>query len=802
MKKKLVLKISILFLLFTLSNVSNGQVSIYGHVVDEEKRPIPVAGVFLKTLPDSTVLKADITNEYGSFNIASAFPGMLLEIKSVGYKPWVMIIGDSVKQNIIIPEIVLTPSQTLNSITVIASKPLIEHKLDRMILNVGSSILNIGNDVYDLLKNAPGVTASDNNGISIAGKSTVSLMINDKLQPFNGAELIALLRSIPAENVDRIEIITTPPARYDAQGNAGLINIVTKKASSAGFSGNISASYQQRFRNSEKISENLNYRNGKVSIYSNGNSNYFNFQSVQETVIPFETQIQSQVLNQVNNPFYNRYAVGIDVNLTSRAIIGATYTLSRFKRQTNQLYNATVTGISTGAIDSVLRTITDEKEKNSQNSINLNYEWHIDTGKKQLNIDADYYIKHEDISRYFTTLSFLQNGELRYLPLNNLTAGVEGIKVKSLKVDFVFPLSAMEISIGSKISAIASNSDNRFAIKVSNYYEENPDRTILFDYTENVQAGYVSLKKDLGKWKYQTGLRAEITHVTGISNGSNSSFTSQYLKFFPTAFLQYQFKFDNILSINYSKRIERPTFSELSPFLTYGVGGSYDTGNPLLQPSFYNNLEIRWSLKSKYIFAAYAGLEDNTKARVSYIDNAMNTFYFTNENIGRQINYGISATVIYNQLQWWECNIYLQGYYNRIISAPHNIPAYLNGITAFHSRVNNVFVINKPKTLSAEVGFQYFSPSQYNLTIQNEYYILDVGLKFILFDKRFVLGFNGTDILRTEKYQQRNIYNNLFQKSYFDARCFTVLFNWKFGSHRIKYRHETFADTDEIRRSR
>lgn len=782
--------------------ILKAQVSIHGNVKDRDNEPVPYAQIILKSAEDSVILKTDIADSAGVFKIStkSEMP-LLLQATAVGYERTFITITDSTaKADVSI--VLKSNANNLKTVEVLASKPLLERKADRIIFNVGSSVSSIGSDVYELLKKAPGVRVNDNNGISIAGKSTVSVMIDDKLQQLGVTELAAMLRSMSADNVDKIEVITTPPARYDAQGNSGIINIVTKKNKNEGFNGSINIGYQQRTRGTEKFGDNLNYHRGKLNIYSTGNTNLFDFQSQQKTTVSYGSQVQAQSLDQGNHPVYNRYHLGANYSLTADAVLGASVTIGTTNRYTDQFYNAPVTSSSTGTLDSTLRTTALDKETALRQVANLNYEWRIDTSGKKLNIDADYFTRTENDNRDFNSQSFLQDGMPAYLPFYKRSTGKQRIDISSIKADMVLPYDAVELSFGAKASFIHTNSDNRFYNLVGSDYTVDISKTNQFDYTENTQAAYFSASKSGEKWEGQLGLRAENTQTVGISSSPSQTVKGQYLQLFPTVYLQYQANENNTFNINYSRRVGRPSYEELNPFREYGSGGSYETGNPFLRPSFYHSIELSYTFKSKLILTAYTGIVNNMHARISNVDTVGGTFFFTNANAGSSYSTGMTATLVLNPFSWWECNAEIDGYYDRIRSDYYKGNASVNGLKGFEVEVNNTFSLNNAKTLVAELSFDYVSRFQYDFVEHGAYYALGGGLKALFFDKKFVLALNVQDALRTEKYNFRNIYNDVFEQNYDDARCITFSLTWKFGSNKFKGRREHEAGTEEINRAK
>jgi hypothetical protein len=788
----------IFLLLFLYPILLQAQTSLQGKIADSAGEVIPYAQLILKSLPDSVIIKTEIADSAGTFKINITPNVQLLQVNATGYETAYRSVAANNSKSFNIALKLL--SHELKTVSVTALKPLLERRPDRMIFNVSSSVSSIGSDVYELLKKAPGVRISENSGVSIAGKSTVSIMIDNKLQQVGNAELAAMLHSMSADNVDKIEVITTPPAKYDAQGNAGIINIVTKRSTKNGFNGSVGLTYIQRVYGSGRFSENLNYRSGKLNIYSSGNTNYLKFESEQKTTVPYGTQTQEQLFLQTNNPLYNRHQVGVDYNITSSSVIGLLFTIGTADRNTDQFYNTPVT--SFGHLDSTLRTIADETERSRRKVVNLNYEWKIDTTGKKLNVDLDYLTRTENDSRDFTNQTFLQNNTPSFSVLYNRSAAKQKIDIRSAKADLVWPVKKIEFTIGAKVASIHINSDNRFYRKYLEDYIPDASRTNLFDYTENTQAAYFSASRKWEKWESQVGLRAENTQTRAISYMPSQTNTNNYLLFFPTAYLQYSLDEDNVFNINYSRRVERPSFEELNPFREYGSGSSYEAGNPFLQPSFYHNVELGYSLMSKYEFTVYAGVTNNMHTRVSKVDTANNVFYFLYENAGSAYNAGVRATAALSPLPWWEANIQAQAYYDKVTSDYYSEKASVNGIIAWEAQATNNFVLNRQKTLLAELSFEYQSRMLDEFMEQKSYYSLGMGIKALFFDKKLTLALTGFDVLRSELFHFKNIYNGVLEDNYFDSQAVNFTLNWKFGNNKIKAKRQHDSETDEIKRSK
>jgi len=790
--------VRILLLLLLLSQTAFAQTAISGTVTDELQEYIPYAEVMLCT-PDSIVLEVTRADSAGNYSLNAISLPALLQVSADGYKDTIIAIAAAHKAIFDISVSLQPDDRELQVVTITAARPMLERKADRTVFNVSASVSALGADLYELLRKAPGVSVNDGN-ISITGKSSVSVMINNRLVQLSGSELAAMLRSMSADNVQKIEVITNPPAMYDAEGNAGIINIVTKKSMQDGFNGGIMAGYQQRTYCSQRFGENFNYRKGKLNIYSSGNTNNFVFQSVQKTSVPYAFQQQEQTLEQHNNPLYNRYQLGVDYNIGDNAILGLLYTIGSTNRTTRQVYQGSVNAPD-GTLDSLLSTTGEEREAALRSVVNLNYERTIDASGKKLAVDADYFTRTEHDSRDYNTQTSLPDGTAVNSPVYNRNTGKQKVDITAFKADITWPSEVADLSFGAKASFIHNYSDNRVARLQGSNYVEDESRNNEFDYRENTQALYISAEKSMGRWEGQFGLRGEYTQTRGVSAAAGQTNSNVYFRLFPTMYLQYQFDESNAITLSYSKRIDRPDFQEMNPFREYGTGNSYETGNPFLQPSFSDNLELSYTYGGKYIFALFSESIRNMYTEAIRINPSDNSFYYIPDNVGNMWNAGLSATLIFTPFSWWESNNEVGGFYSYINSSYYATKAADNGNTGFSFETSNVFMLNKSKTLVATLDWAYTSRQQDELNIQQSHHTLDAGLKAQLLDKKLTLSINLFDILRTERYYVRNIYTGSLRNSYFDYRSLMATINWKFGNSQLKARRE-HSENEELQRSR
>ncbi len=787
----------LLILSMAISLSSRAQYRFEG-TVNDAGDALPFSTLVIYQQEDSIIVLSGMADSAGHFSLTLPDNKPYYAVASMsGYVDQRLLIE---KTNPGPYHIVLKSSgNTLQDVTILSQKKLIERKADRTVFNVESSITAIGSDAFDMLKKAPGVQVNNGN-VSIAGKSTVSIMINDRLVQVNGTELESLLRSMSAGDVSKIEVITAPPAKYDAEGNSGIINIVTKKSMRNGFNGNATLSYEQRTEGSQKFQGSFNYRNGKLNVYGNSNANRFTFISDQQTHTVYPEQRQLQLLNQNNRPLYTWSQLGADYNLSPKSVLGILYTFGTMDTKRDEDLSTRSLSLPGEVLDSTMLTNAFATDRGRRNVINLNYDWKIDSMEKKLSINADYFTRKGNNTRDFTTRTVYADGTATGNNADNRTYGKQNTDILSTRADLEWPAEIVNFSAGAKASWIHNYSNNVFTFLSGTDYVNDAGKTNTFDYRENTQALYINAKKEWGKWNAQLGLRAEYTQTTGRSVTLSQTNTNNYFKLFPTVYLQYQPDEDHSWNINYTRRINRPSFWDMNPFRRYTTATAYESGNPFLQPSFGNNIELGYAFRSMLTFTAFVQKVDAYATRVSFIDTMNSSFYFTEANAGNQLQYGITGSLSFSPLPWWENTTGVFVTYNRFSSS-----FYANEVTygkpSFTIEISNTFILNKNQTLLAELGFDYDSRSQDDFDIEYSTANLTAGIKALFLNKKLTVSVSANDILRTDIWQMSNQYNGTYQRSYFDSRMLRISLGWKFGNQAIKEKRERNTTVEESSRS-
>ena len=770
--------------------------TIQGLVTNSEGKALPGAMVMLRNIKDSSAVSTEYTDDDGHYKLTtSGFLNTVLKARSPGFADQTKEVPN--EKNPVV-NFVMVADKTLTGVTISGKKQIIEEKADRTIFNVENSITAIGGDALDALKKTPGVMVM-NNEISLAGKNSVSVMINGRIQQLSGQDLIQLLHSIPSDNLSKIEVITAPPAKYDAEGNSGMINLVTKKNLKSGLKGSAAAGYQQNVVGSPDASIMLNYRKEKLNLFCNANAGDFAWKYTSRTTTYYPAQRWEQGVNQYSYNKNGTLQLGADYNINKVSVIGFQFTEGISHMDNTDVTISNSFNTATNKIDSFLYTRGNTHEYyDGKHTLNLNYEWKIDTTGRKLNIDADYYTQVAKKNRDFNTQDYIQDKPTGADVESKLIAN-PAITIKSIKADVEWPLKFMALSFGGKAAFVDNSADNIYTILNGTEYIIDTTRTNLFSYAEQTQALYVSGHKSVGKYDMQIGLRGEhtLTQTNSPTTGLNSK--NEYTQLFPTGYVQYKLNDNNIFTFNFSRRINRPGYGMLNPFRFYYSTNSYVVGNPDLKPSYNNGIELGYRWKSRYSFKFFARQTDNYWDRLIQTDTVLGTTILTRANIGIARGCGLLINGQFQVTKWWESRNSINAVYNYFkLHYYYNSTVVLDGFNEWFE-TDNSFFLNKSKTLSAELGAYYYTPRQKDYKRWGAMTNITLGIKALFLDKNLIVALEMEDLLAKAYWQQTNVINGTTEFSYDNSRGGRLSVTYKFGNKNVKGRRDRNVN-EEIQR--
>lgn len=794
MKTYLTLILSTFLTFLTFLNASAQTGTVNGTVLDENKKPLEYATVSLLDAQTGKLAKGGMTAEGGKYVFAQVKAGRyVVEASVIGYKKSrseaiLPIENQTVTVN---PIQLVTESKALNEVKVTGTRPLIERKSDRTVLNVENSVLAAGNNALEILQRAPGVTLDKDDNISLRGKQGVTVMIDGKLTYLSAAQLAAFLRSTDGNTIAQIEIITNPSAKYDAAGNSGIINIKTKKNKVSGTNGNLSATAGYGLNHKANTSININHKSGRVNVF--GNYSYTDNKytrdfgldrlvSYQDVTTRFD---QNAVFNQNNRS--NSAKVGVDIELSKKNTLGFQAT-TNLNHELGNNPSSTLIGTQNGRVDSTLRTQSNFDQRYRNFSLNLNDKITLDTLGRELTFDIDYSrFNNTNDARYANYYTNPAGVDTRS-PLFLRSGAPSVIDIRTAKTDYTHPFSkTLKLEAGLKTSFVETDNDLRFEQLRNTEWQNDPTRSNRFVYDENVNAAYLNLNKQFKKTNITMGLRAEQTNSKGNSMTTGQVVNRHYLNFFPSLFVNHDFTDKNTLGFSYSRRIDRPNYGNLNPFLYFLDQYTYEVGNPYLNPQYTQSFELNYTYNKKYtVTLGYSHTKDAITEVIKQ-DDANKTTFDTQENLARQINYNVNINAPITFTKWWSSNNNVTGFYMGFKS-PLLTGVLNDGQFVLQGNTTQTFKLSS--VVKAEATFNYQSPLTYSIFKLSEQYSFDAGISAQFANKKATIKLAVNDIFNTRRNDSYALYQNLNfsvrQKP--ESRVARLTLSYNFGNAKIQQR--------------
>ncbi|MCW2264053.1 outer membrane beta-barrel protein, partial [Sphingobacterium kitahiroshimense] len=587
----------------------------------------------------------------------------------------------------------------LKEVLIIKQKSLIEQKIDRTVVNVNGLISNSGTSAFDVLEKVPGVRVDQNGSITLKGRSGVAIFIDDRPTFLSGADLESYLKSLPSASLDQIQIMTNPPAKYDAAGNAGIINITTKKQNIKGFNMGLSSSIGQHKYTTTNHALDLSYRNRKLNVY--GNLGYMLRNGFADLVINRTHKDENGATSSFFNQNSNIRKTGHGFN----AIVGLDYYTSEnttwginigenLRYPTSNINSKSLISDANGKLDSTVLASNTEKSKYRNQSVNINFRHLFTKSKSDLAIDLDYITYQISNDQSFMNDGNLENGSNRSHELLNGML-LSDINIYAAKTDFTLPLNGnLKITTGLKTSMTETDNIADYFFTLKSQSVPDYDKTNRFKYSENINAAYLNVNKDYKNLSIQLGLRVENTWSKGNQFGNimkqDSSFKRNYTGLFPTLFMLYKLDSseNNQLRLNYGRRIDRPYFQDLNPFISPLDKFTYLVGNPNLKPAYSDKVELSYIyLKRITGTAAYSNTKNQTNETIEIVDEI---YYSRPDNIGSTKVLSFSLDGSFNPGAWLNLQFYSEvahvhaksSFYTGILDNK-GINGYLQGMIGF-----------------------------------------------------------------------------------------------------------------------
>jgi outer membrane receptor protein involved in Fe transport len=789
--------LSLVLLLFS-THLLFAQGSVSGQVIDAESgSPLEFTTVSLLQGPDSTLVTGGYTDTEGKFTI-EATPGQyMVKVQFVSYDTKLVDavqIGNGTKN---LGTISLAPNTaTLSEVIVEAEKEQMVLELDKRVFNVAQDLSNTGRNAADILDNLPSVTVDVDGNVSLRGSGNVRILVDGKPSGLIGIGDTDGLRTLNGDVIERIEVVTNPSARYDAEGSAGIINIVLKKKKNSGLNGSLTTNIGTPENYGASV--NLNYRTNWVNFFVNYGVNYRrspgNGNSYQEFFGADTSYITRRTNDRIRGGLSNNFRLGTDfiINEYNTITASALYNISDQDNNTDTWYRDYTS-------DNILFQRTLRTDREHEDEENQEYE---------LYYKRTYAKKGRELT---ANVQFRQSGEIEDSDQNEFEGFEEEEMIPSLiqrslndenerqwliQADYIHPFlenAKFETGVRNTLRQI----NNAYIVEEqeeSGDWASLPDFTNTFNYDENIYAAYAILSNKTGKWSYQGGLRTELTDITTHLVQTDERNEKNYINFFPSAFLTYSLSKSNSLQASYSRRINRPGFWSLNPFSSITDARNIRTGNPDLDPEFTDSYELgylyNYSSGNVY-FGAYYRFTDDVVERVRFaetIDDEVITFTLP-QNLSTQDAYGFELNGSKDLFSWWNVNANAN-FYRSITEGEFNGEALNADTYTMSGRFTSRWKI--PNLFDVQFSGFYRAPEETTQGRRRAFYAFDLGATRDIMQKKGTLALNVRDLFNTRRFRYETFTDEFYESGEFrwGVRQITLSFTYRLNDIKGRSRGE------------
>ncbi|WP_158963311.1 outer membrane beta-barrel family protein [Myroides fluvii] len=775
---------------------------IVGQVVNATTQPVEFMDVYLTTSTASN-MPHTYTDSLGNFTLQAVRGSYTLTLAEFGKEKYSQVI--TLTQDLNLGQLTVDEGVMLDSITITAKKKLIERKVDRLVFHVENSVVSQGGNVLDVLNIAPNISVR-NNQIIIIGKSELSVMINNKMLKLSGDDLLGYLKNIKSEDISTIEVITNPPANYEAEGNSGIININLKRETQKDWYVDLGAFFKQSKYSQVGQTLIVAYTKKAISFYGSINHNdglYFN--RTEDTTIYYSDKMYRS-LSEMKYDYRANNAInlGLDYELNKKTTIGIQYLVTDNTIKGEEKNDTYIENEE----KYLLQTLSTTNIEKRNGSLNFYSTYKIDSIGSKAMLNVDYFNYSSNNSRSFITKQY--DDFIHYVSGNDYQAengSKQDIKNYATQLDIEQKLNGVDISYGAKFSHTQNNSQSRFqalnsemlALKDGTNDGTNDD----FTYAESIAAVYISGSKKIGKHlEITAGLRVERTNTKGNSTTLSQTNNNLYTKLFPTVYFMYKLNEFHAFSLNYGRRINRPSYSILNPFVRYINQTTTSEGNPFLQPYQTDNYELNYNYKNNWNTTVYLSTSNNIFNQVNYITNDNINSITKYENFYNQFTWGITENYRFNPFHFME-SVLAATIYNKQIksSLPQTLQSYQSW-SAFFQLGNEIFLT---KNKNWVIVMNYWAQlSEYESIYKRKALSsFDVGFKAVFLNQSLVLSMYGADLLRTAKMDNVSNFNGIVNhaKNYEDRQFIRIAVNYTLGKSSFRSNENKPSNEEEKNRS-
>lgn len=790
----------LIFWLFGLPSVAQ-DFSLSGKVIDSQNQAIPFANVLLLN-PDKTISQGTITEEGGTYLIEGLDEAAYqLKVQFVGYRDYISD-AFALSSDEIFPDIVLDEvTESLEEVVLVGNKPTVTRLADRLVFNVENSIVSNGS-TWEILQRTPGVVNSQDN-LLIRGESA-SIFLNDRKVQLSTDELKTLLENLGGDAIKSVEVIANPPAQYDAEGGP-ILNIITSKTVTPGYKGTVTAATTYAVFPKYSFGTSHYFKGEKLNLFANYSYNkrknlieidsYINFMENGAKTARWDIDYERITRSEGHNA---NVILDYDINSNNTLSFSALGFLSPDMSYRNKTFTD-VQGF--GAVDSFDINTNSQLNTDEQNlALDLKYDLKLDKGSLSTNVHYTRY--NRDRSQALNS-DYTLDQDLVFRNVNFSTAANQEIDIYTIQLDYETKLGAVDLEAGAKLSTIDSQSKFDFYDIDEEGETFNMDLSDDFIYDEKVYAAYFSLGREWKAWSAKAGLRAEQTESIGTSLVLDVVQDLNYLKWFPTAYVQYAPSENHSFSVDYGRRLARPRYQDLNPFSYFKTENNVSQGNPNLLPSFANRFNLNYTFKGSYSFDVYYTDNGENIVTLPFQDNDDFVFRTNRQNALESISYGLDFTHGRNIVKGWYSFLYTSLFHEEetFLAVESDNARVTNEVEGVYVSLTNYFTLNKAKTFRGELSLAYFSQFIAGSYKQEATTNLTAGLRHSFWKKRATLQLTVNDILGEANALLYSRYLNQ-DNGYFsvpETQNVRIGFTYNFGNFDLKDNNRSIDKTERDR---
>jgi outer membrane receptor protein involved in Fe transport len=764
---------------------------IKGMVKDTEGAALAFANVILNLGQDSSVAKVGYTDDDGLFEIVNVPAGNYwVTVSYVGLPEQKSDLFEVSPGAIYeLPTMELKPqAEELDAVTITAERPMLEVRPDKTVFNVDGSVNAVGSSALELLRKAPGIVIDNNDNVSMLGRAGVQIYIDGKPSPLTGADLANFLRSMNSTEIDAIELISNPSAKYDAAGNAGIINIKLKKDKSLGANGSLNLGAGQGRATRYNTSINGNFRDKKINLFGNYS---FNDGGNPQKMNLYREQfgfVLDQRGDQDNQWRSNNFKAGVDYFINPKHTIGVMVNGNVNQSEFNNVSETLISMVGSNSIDSIL--VAESMADGNRNNFNYNLNYVFNGDNSTVNFDLDYGMFRNESEAFQPNYYRDPTGEITLSERINQFDTPTDIDIYTAKLDYETDFMNGKLGLGAKSAIVRTDNTFDFFDVISGTPILNTDRSNQFEYTENVNAAYANYARQFEKFGFSLGLRMEQTNSTGeltsFVQTNDETVKRSYLDFFPSGGFTYTPNQNHNFQFNFSRRINRPSYQDLNPFEQKLDELTFQKGNPFLNPEYAMNVKLTHTFK--YRFNTTFSYSHTTDLITRIVDTQGETSTFiTWRNMAEQRNYSLSFSAPIPITKWWSSYTNITGYHV-INQGDYGADKIVNlSATAMNLYTQHTFTL--PKDWKLELSSWYNSPSIWEGTFEMEsQYSIDAGVSKSIMNGRANIKLSVSDIFRTTPFSGASQFGPLFMtvNGDWDSRRVSLNLNYRFGNNQVK----------------